>query len=172
MPNWVTNEVTFTFDMSHQKRKFLDLVKSDDNPFDFDKIIPMPKIFNDICQSKSGGNGLKWHYQDSTKPNGVGERLTELEVSRLKKEHGTLGSYDWCCENWGTKWNSVHHVETGNDDYDDELYVWFGFNTAWSAPTPIAHFLKHKFEGIKFRWFYRDESDMFCGYLDDDIGGF
>ena len=99
-------------------------------------------------------------------------QVTELEVSRLKKEHGTLGSYDWCCENWGTKWNSVHHVETGNDDYDDELYVWFGFNTAWSPPTPIAHFLKYKFEGIKFRWFYRDETDMFCGYLDDDIGGF
>jgi len=81
------------------------------------------------------------------KPNGVGERLTELEVSRLKKEHGTLGSYDWCCENWGTKWNSVHQVETDNDDYDDESYVWFGFNTAWSAPTPIANTLKSKFRG-------------------------
>ena len=170
MPNWVTNEVTFTFDMSHQKRKFLDLVKSDDNPFDFDKIIPMPKVFNRLCTDGSIANKICWC--DDSKPNGVGEQLTDLELQRLKKEHGTLGSYDWCCENWGTKWNSVHHVEIDLDDYEDELYVWFGFETAWSAPTPIAHFLKHKFEGMRFRWFYRDESDMFCGYLDDDIGGF
>ena len=72
--------------------------------------------------------------------------------------------------------NNVKHVilkvcKGFNEDDEDELYVWFGFNTAWSAPTPIAHFLKHKFEGVRFRWFYRDETDMFCGYLDDDIGG-
>ena len=166
MPNWVTNEVTFTFDMSHQKDKFMKLVTSDDNPFDFNKIIPMPEVFNRLCTNGTVTNETCWC--DDSKPNGVGEQLTDLDLKRLKKEHGTIGSYDWCCENWGTKWNSVHHVETE----DDELYVWFGFNTAWSPPTGIAHFIKYKFTGINFRWFYRDQSDMFCGYLDDDIGGF
>ena len=167
MPNWTTNEVRFTFDMSHQKQKFLDFVKSDDNPFDFNKIIPMPEVFNRLCTNGTVTNETCWC--DDSKPNGVGEQLTDLELQRLKKEHGTVSEREWCIDNWGTKWNSVHHVETE----DDELYVWFGFNTAWSPPIGIAHFLKHLFmPGINFRWFYRDQSDMFCGYLDDDIGGF
>ena len=57
-------------------------------------------------------------------------------------------------------------------NYEEENYVCFSFLTAWSAPTPIAVKLKRMFKGISFRWFYRDEGDMFCGYLDDDIGGF
>ena len=88
MPNWVTNEVRFTFDMSHQKQKFLDFVKSDDNPFDFNKIIPMPEVFNRLCTNGTVANETCWI--DHSKPNGVGEQLTDLELQRLKKEHGTV----------------------------------------------------------------------------------
>ena len=138
MPNWVTNEVTFNFDMSHEKDRFVKLVASDDNLFDFNNIVPMPdNVFR--------GNL------------GTDER----------EKYGSLNWYDWSCNNWGTKWNSCNATV----DWEDEDGVEFIFNTAWSAPTPIAHFLKHKFEGVRFRWFYRDETDMFCGYLDDDIGG-
>ena len=139
MPNWVTNEITFNFDMSHDKDRFMKLVTSDDNLFDFDKIVPMPdNIFR--------GNL------------GTDER----------EKYGSLNWYDWSCENWGTKWNS----RNATVDWEDEDGVGFIFDTAWSAPTPIANTLKAMFKGIKFRWFYRDEGDMFCGYLDDDIGGF
>jgi len=168
MPNWTTNEVRFTFDMSHQKDKFMKLVKSDDNPFDFNKIVLMPEVFNRLCTNGTVTNETCWC--DDSKPNGVGEQLTDLELQRLKKEHGTVSEREWCIDNWGTKWNCVNHIK--NDDDDDDSQVWFGFDTAWSPPIGIAHSLKHKFTGIKFRWFYRDESDMFCGYLDDDIGGF
>jgi len=127
MPNWVTNEITFNFDMSHEKDRFMKLVTSDDNVFDFNNIVPMPENI-------------------------------------FKAESGTR---DWCCENWGTKWNSCN----ASLDWEDEDDVGFIFDTAWSAPTPIAVNLKRMFKGISFRWFYRDEGDMFCGYLDDDIGG-
>jgi len=137
MPNFVTNEVVFNFDMSHDKDRFMKLVTSDDNPFDFNNIIPMPKEINP--------RGLL-SYKDREQPNW----------------------YDWSCENWGTKWNSCNTTV----DWDDENDVGFIFDTAWSAPTPIAVKLKSMFKGFTFRWFYRDESDMFCGYLDDDIGGF
>ena len=127
MPNWVTNEITFNFDMSHEKDRFMKLVTSDDNVFDFNNIVPMPENI-------------------------------------FKAESGTR---DWCCENWGTKWNSSNATV----DWEDEDDVGFIFDTAWSAPTPIADKLQRMFKGVNFRWFYRDEGDMFCGYLDDDIGG-
>jgi len=137
MPNFVTNEVVFNFDMSHDKDRFMKLVTSDDNPFDFNNIVPMPKEINP--------RGFL-SYKDREQPNW----------------------YDWSRENWGTKWNSSDAEVTE----EEENYVGFIFNTAWSAPTPIAVKLKRMFKDISFRWFYRDEGDNFCGYLDDDIGGF
>ena len=167
MPNWTTNEVTFHFDMSHQKDKFMKLVTSDDNPFDFNKIIPMPEVFNRLCTNGTVTNGTCWI--DNSKPNNIGEQLTDLELQRIKKEHGTVSGYDWRVDNWGAKSNSFDVVRL--DTHEDEMSASFGFETAWKPPIGIAHFIKYKFTGVKFRWFYRDEGDAWCGYLDDDIGG-
>tara|TARA_B110000285_G_C14774695_1_gene445655 strand:- start:38 stop:385 length:348 start_codon:yes stop_codon:yes gene_type:complete len=82
-----------------------------------------------------------------------------------REKYGSLNWRDWSCDNWGTKWNSCHATV----DWEDEDGVGFIFNTAWSAPTPIAEKLKRMFKGMTFRWFYRDEGDNFCGYLDEDI---
>ena len=61
--------------------------------------------------------------------------------------------YDWCCENWGTKWNSYDGNVT-----DDGI----GFNTAWSPPSPVITALSKQI-GKPLRLIY-DESGMdFCG---------
>ena len=136
MPNWVTNEVVFNFDMSHEKNRFMKLVTSDDNPFDFNNIVPMPE---DIFKGDLGPNE--------------------------REKYGSLNWRDWSCDNWGTKWNSSNATV----DWEEEMDVKFIFDTAWSSPNPIAEKLKRMFRGMTFRWFYRDEGDNFCGYLDEDI---
>ena len=77
MPNWTTNEVTITAESKKDLKTFVKQIRSKDNPFDFDRIEPMPK---NIFRGNLG--------------------------DKERKEHGKNNWYDWACENWGTKWNS------------------------------------------------------------------
>ena len=82
--------------------------------------------------------------------------------------------YDWCVENWGTKWD-CYPICCGGDveiDEEDDQIVTMEFFTAWGPPQPILEKINEKFgDKIEYcRWFYRDEADMFCGYLDVNVG--
>ena len=88
---------------------------------------------------------------------------------------GGKWDYDWCRKNWGTKWDAYNFGGGDSrvvieDDGDD--FVRINFLTAWGPPHPILRRINSKFgDKITYiRWFYRDESDMFCGYLDVDEG--
>ena len=81
--------------------------------------------------------------------------------------------YNWCRENWDTKWDCYDLcVESEIGDGSESFQV--SFFTAWSPPTNILRKILDdpKFsKGLEYvRWFYRDEADMFCGYLDEDCG--
>ena len=78
--------------------------------------------------------------------------------------------YDWCTKHWGTKWDAYDcDLEDGGSD----AFVRINFLTAWSPPQPILEKIlrTNLSEGLEYvRWFYRDEADLFCGYLDEDCG--
>ena len=58
--------------------------------------------------------------------------------------------YEWCNQNWGTKWNSCD-----NDiDIAGRTII---FSTAWSCPMPIVAALADKFPDVDFIWKYADE---------------
>ena len=79
--------------------------------------------------------------------------------------------YDWCCKNWGTKWD-CYDLDINHDMSYSSIGI--NFLTAWSPPINILQKILEdpKFSGgLEYvRWVYRDEADMFCGYLDDDCG--
>tara|TARA_R100001594_G_scaffold68959_2_gene103302 strand:+ start:5489 stop:5908 length:420 start_codon:yes stop_codon:yes gene_type:complete len=83
--------------------------------------------------------------------------------------------YEWCIANWGTKWDAYNHGGGDSrvsieDEGENDLLI--NFLTAWGPPIPILEKINEKFgDKIQYcRWFYRDEADMFCGYLDVDVG--
>jgi len=75
----------------------------------------------------------------------------ELEGTESPKD--TPNWYGWCCENWGTKWNS----------YDGNVSdSGISFNTAWAPPTPVIAALAKQI-GKPLRLIYDEMGMDFCG---------
>lgn len=67
-------------------------------------------------------------------------------------QYGADSWYDWCCENWGTKWNANNTYVV--DDTEIE------FDTAWSCPVNIFKELSRQFSGV----------EIVVEFADEDIG--
>jgi trehalose/maltose hydrolase-like predicted phosphorylase len=109
MPNWCENEVTFTGD-AEKVQKIKDFVKGKERDFCFEKIVPMPKEIKNTTASNPS-------------------KHTPEQSKKLISKYGFDNWYDWCIENWDTKWNA-----TDVEMEDDEDRVTYQFLTAWCPP--------------------------------------
>jgi len=87
-------------------------------------------------------------------------------VIPLPIEHA-VKSYDWCWDNWGTKWDVMDiQVTNGVNDLGVERDgdEWFSFQcwTAWGPPIPVWERLVAL--GLEVDADYEDEGMMFAGY--------
>jgi hypothetical protein len=97
--------------------------------------------------------------------------LVEAETRNLAT-HGYKTWYDFCTNEWGTKWDV--------DAYDTVEYnengITFGFDSAWSPPTGVYEALMD--QGFSVRAYYYEPGMAFCGVHDEngdecfDIGGY
>lgn len=59
--------------------------------------------------------------------------------------------YDWCIDNWGTKWNAYDFCE--NLDEDNKII----FNTAWADVCKVIQKLSEKFPSVYITYRWADE---------------
>ena len=151
MPNWTRNELEIQFhnisgDTKERKKSVKDFLKKvttlEKYPdgtkrqiLDFNKIVPPPK-------NMFRGN------------------LSEEDRIRCEKK-GIPNWYDWCNENWHTKWNSC----SCDIEVDEEYYelITITFNTAWSPPIPVINKLKQMFPDLYISGNYVGEGNEFAG---------
>lgn len=164
MPNWVLNKVYFygNKDRIAELRRFM---TSPDHAFDFNKIKPMPAELNmdsgsseefaircanvyreTKCEeSEEYKKDIFWYHEKSFME---WVELGNRYISN-KEKYGNTTWYGWCCNNWGTKWNSCDACWESDDMVT--------FNTAWSAPVPIFDHLRKLFPDVAFSVDYADE---------------
>lgn len=70
-----------------------------------------------------------------------------------KIKYGCATWYDWCIENWGTKWNSYGYEDLNSSDEDFSIR----FLTAWSAPHPVLDKLAQMYPDIEIVHEWADE---------------
>ena len=85
---------------------------------------------------------------------------TDLSLNKLYPvpEDEADNAYHWCIAHWGTKWD----VEAGLD-CDDEGYLEYTFDSAWSPPVAWLEEVSKKFPTLDFRLKYDDPANGFLG---------
>jgi hypothetical protein len=91
--------------------------------------------------------------------------MEELGYEGWRKKYGdkqdgyNSGGYEWCCENWGTKWSACR-VELQEQN---ERCVHLAFDTAWTPPIPVIAALHKKFPEATLEIEYFECGVGFCG---------
>ena len=70
--------------------------------------------------------------------------------------YGSMNWYDWCCENWDTKWNAC------DTDANDPQNI--HFNTAWNVPMPILRKLCEAYPDADIDIFCEEESGWYVEF--------
>lgn len=139
MPNWTTNGIACP-------KEALGLFVNGEGLVDFEMVRPMPKSLEIVSGSITrdavdayNGKDVTFHAMRADLEYGTNlpfdiETIDDLKLLGAmylvnEKLYGAKTWYDWCCDNWGTKWNACNTdvVECG------DLAI-VTFDTAWAAP--------------------------------------
>ena len=109
--------------------------------------------FDEICE------GCKTHFEGASKS--TQQQMLKEGRKGLDSciKYGAFSWYDWCCNNWGTKWDvsdEAYIQEPLNPDAEEDS-VFLSFQTAWSFPGPIFAELSRLYPELKFSGEYADE---------------
>lgn len=157
MPSWTANTITLRGDTATLD-EFKKRVKGDDQAFDFNKMKPMPERLAIESGSRTDlglacydetyfqeWSGFPWfpdRYPNITTPEQLRARLREQEPEVVKlgkqaldnlQQYGAPTWYEWCYDNWGTKWNAC---EVAVAEHGGTLT--YRFDTAWDCPRPLV----------------------------------
>ena len=141
MPNWCSNEVSIIPENGEgleEMKQFAEECFTEEE-LDFEKVIPYP----DSAPSRED------------QPEDFMERLKHP----FAKWYNDFG-YDWCVENWGTKWNASGQANTLGED---EINL--DFQTAWSPPQGIYEKIQTRLPNCSISWFYREDGMQVSGWL-------
>lgn len=145
MPNWCNNTVT----MSHEDPAMIErVVKGFNEGALLNEFIPVPEDL----QITAGWLG------DTD-----AQKELELKEQANIEKYGYKNWYDWCVNNWGTKW------DVGADGQpaivNDDRTVSLNFDSAWAPP--IGAYEKLMELGFKIVAYYYEPGMAFAGKWDD-----
>jgi len=149
MPNWCNN----TLELQHEDPAMIERAKKAfaDGRL-LDEFCPVPKSLH-IVSGRVGEVGSPEQVE-----------LEAQEKANLAA-HGYSTWYDYCVNEWGTKW------DVGGDDYnaphqDGPNKITMAFDSAWAPPTAAMD--KMMDLGFSVRLYYYEPGMCFCGIYGDE----
>lgn len=148
MPNWVANQLKVSGNPSVVLAFTLAVRgtgKYAKSALDFNQVIPCPQ---ELYETESMG-------LPSEHPN---RAAYEARCAANKAKYGYETWYEFCCEEWGTKWNAC---DAAIVDKETTNYVDYVFNTAWAPPTPVIVKMSKDWPSLLFKHMAVEEFGSF-----------
>jgi len=148
MPNWCNN----TLEITHEDPAMIERVRTAFKEGRLlDEFVPVPKELH-IVAGRVG---------DDADPKQID---LEAQEKSNRETFGYANWYDYCVNEWGTKW------DIGGDDYNEPQEIPNGlimsFDSAWSPP--VAAMEKFQDLGFSVRLYYYEPGMCFAGIYDED----
>lgn len=180
MPNWTGNRLSIigsVEDINLFEADRLAALKAHDCDMEqcitFHMVLPIP---NELKGTHGGPRPMRepeirqhaaqYNWSEESLQAALEKQMTdelEAKLDELKARHGADNWYDWCINNWGTKWDACHaaiervpYVLAGPQSKDR---VEISFDTAWAAPEPVIHALVRKYPNLNFVHSYSYEGE-------------
>ena len=160
MPNWTTNEVTFSSAKTTNIKKIKGIFEKG-SPFN--QLIKEPnwsnvplkgnEVSNRFNKQLLGKKGELPIIEEHNLKNGEIMKFSKFKSTNVQDTRW----YEWRLEKWDTKWDvpkdDIEITEINNGS------IVVGFDTAWSPPIAIYKKLRNKFKDVKISWWALDEDD-------------
>lgn len=146
MPNWCSNSLC----LQHEDPEMIARAKRGfDNGGLLEEFIPVPQ---DLKETISGSVG-----------DPVEQELLEAKQASNLKKHGYSTWYDFCVNEWGTKWDIGGDSDADVSPDGKVMSVWF--DSAWSPP--IAAYEKLQDMGFQVNAYYYESGMCYAGIYDE-----
>ena len=149
MPNWCNNSV----EIYHEDPAMIERVREAFNKGALlNEFIPIPQSLRIVAGCVGDPDEQK---------------KLEEDTARNKEVHGYGNWYDYCVNEWGTKWDVG---ADGNPAQDIPGGLMLGFESAWAPP--CAAYEKLTEQGFRIRAMYFEPGMAFAGIWEDGIDDF
>jgi len=92
------------------------------------------------------------------------QKKLEEDSARNLEVHGYANWYDYCVNEWGTKWDVGGEGDQSSQDSPTDVRM--NFDSAWAPP--IAAMEKFQDLGFKVKLIYWESGMCFCGIFDEN----
>jgi hypothetical protein len=146
MPNWCNN----TLELQHEDPAMIERAK---------KAFAEGKLLNEFCPIPESLHIVAGMVGDADEQ----KKLEEATAKNIEV-HGYGNWYDYCTNEWGTKW------DVGGDDYNEPIQespnkIIMSFDSAWAPPcTAMEKFVEL---GFSVRLYYYEPGMCFAGIWED-----
>jgi hypothetical protein len=146
MPNWCSNYV----EIGHEDpQKIAALAEAMNSGGFLNHISPVPK---DLTETMSGSFGDE-----------VQQAALERKTAENLEKFGYGNWYDFCVNEWGTKWDVT--IEAGVDVNPNGQNLVASFESAWSPPTRVYDAMVE--QGYSVKAYYFESGMGFAGIYED-----
>lgn len=142
--------------------EFLVWVAGPNGPLDFERIVPVPAIFDNlrVGSRQIGAETVNhWFAREGNGGELIDIRPLTYDEWQNLAETCVDNLHDWLCRNWGCKWcpDMIEHERS-------DLEASFTFYTPWDPPVPIVERLREQFPTLSIMAYFDEPGMQIAGY--------